>query len=91
MFSPRSRYAKQPTETVRLEDGREVAMVRIPRRAAPPLAGWHRRLEGQRLDHVAAHHLGDPAGFWRLCDAAGTPAPEALAARAFIGIPVKEG
>lgn len=90
MFTSRSRYAKTATDTVELPDGREVVMVRFPQRTKPALLGYHRRLEGQRLDHVAAVYLKNPTGFWRLCDANETISPEALAARELIGVPVKE-
>ena len=90
MFTPRSRYANTATDTVKLPDGREVVMVRFPQRAKPDLLGYHRRLEGQRLDHIAAAYLKNPTGFWRLCDANESISPESLAARDLIGVPVKE-
>jgi len=33
---------------------------------------------GERLDHVAARHLGDPEQFWRIADANGALRPEEL-------------
>jgi len=91
MFSSRSRYWQVPTDSTRAPDGREVKVVRFPLRPVPPLAGYHRLLDGQRLDHIAAHYLKDPAAFWRLCDANGTICPDALAARDLVGVPVKQG
>lgn len=91
MFTARSRYADSTTDTVTLADGRRVVLVRFAQRAAPPLLGYHRRLDGQRLDHIAAAYLAEPTGFWRLCDANGTIAPDALAARDLVGVPVKGG
>ena len=90
MFTSRSRDAKAATDTVKLPDGREVVVVRFPQRLKPDLLGYHRRLEGQRLDHIAAVYLKNPTGFWRLCDANETISPESLSARELIGVPVKE-
>jgi hypothetical protein len=90
MFSSRSRYFKVPLDTVTLPDGREGAAVRFPIRGVPPLLGYHRRLDGQRLDHIANFYLQDPTSFWRLCDANQTISPDALASRELIGVPVKE-
>lgn len=87
MFAPGSRYEHLPTYTVTLPDGRQVTAIRLPLAATSPLAGYHRRLDGQRLDHIAAHYLRDATAFWRLCDANGVIVPDALAARDLVGIP----
>ena len=63
--------------------------VRLPFRKTPPVRSYHTRTDGQRLDHIAANYLGDPTAFWRLCDAGGALAPDALAVRAQIAIPGK--
>jgi hypothetical protein len=89
MFSDRSRYRSVPTDRVQLADGRSVTAVRFPVRMRPPLAGYHRVLLGQRLDHIAAFYFKDPAGFWLLCDANGARSPHALEASELIGIPRK--
>jgi hypothetical protein len=52
-----------------------------------PLAGFHPRKSGERLDLIAARYLSDPTWFWRLCDANNAPVPDALAARPLVGIP----
>lgn len=90
MFADRSRYAKQPVDVTKLPDGRQTQLVRFPIRARPILLGYHRRLEEQRLDHIAAFYLTDPNAFWRLCDANGALSPHALAVHALIGIPPRE-
>jgi hypothetical protein len=87
MFFAGSRYERAGTYTATLRDGRQVVAARIPLPRSPQLLGFHRRLEGQRLDHVAAHHLGDPTAFWRLCDVSGTMLPDALGARDLVGVP----
>lgn len=89
MFAPGSRYEKMPTYTVTLSDGRQVSAVRLPPRTNDPLVGLHRRLEGQRIDHIAAHYLGDPTTFWRLCDVSNAMVPDALANRDLVGVPRK--
>jgi len=89
VFAPDSRYAGQATSTVTLPDGTQVTAVVPPLPQPPPLAGYARPQRGQRLDLVAAQYLGDPGGFWRLCDANNALLAGALAARALIGIPVQ--
>jgi len=89
MFASNSRYAKLTPYTVTMPDGRVLSVTRLP---APPvqlgLAGYHRRMVGDRLDLLAARYLQDATLFWKLCDANGTPAASALEARPQIGIPL---
>jgi len=88
MFASDSRYAKLTTYTVTLPDGTVVTATRLP--VAPvqlAMAGYHVRVQGDRLDLLAARYLQDPTLFWKLCDANGTPAPAALEKRPLIGIP----
>ena len=87
MFSSNSRYANLGTYTVTLPDGRVVTATRLPVAAPLPLAGYHPRAQGDRLDLLAARYLKDPTIFWRLCDANNSVVPDALAARDLIGIP----
>ncbi len=87
MFLPNSRYANAGTYTVRTSTGAAVTVVRLPIRSAPAVRGFHPRTETQRPDLIAAHYLGDATAFWRLCDAGGAVAPDALAARDRIAIP----
>ena len=89
MFMPGSRYEKMPTYTVTQADGREVTAVKLPLPNPGALAGYHRRLVGQRLDHIAAVYLKDATAFWRLCDANGSVVPDALATRDLVGVPRK--
>jgi hypothetical protein len=65
-----------------------------PGNGEPPIAFLRRRLcplperfaplyevrvvEGDRRDLIAAHHLGDPASWWRLADANGAIDPREL-------------
>jgi hypothetical protein len=87
MFAPNSRYAALATYTVTMPDGSTVTATRLPPPNPLPLAGYHRRAVGDRLDLLAARYLKDPTVFWKLCDCNNAPAPDALAARDLIGIP----
>jgi hypothetical protein len=90
MFLPTSRYASAGTYAVRTSQGTTVIATRFPIRVRPPTRGFHTRRDGQRLDLIAAHYLGDATAFWRLCDAGGAIAPDAMAARALIAVPDEE-
>jgi hypothetical protein len=62
-------------------DGRTIVYLR--RRFVPPpdrfaLLQEHTVTEGERLDNLAAHYLGDAEVFWRLCDANGAMRPDEL-------------
>ena len=87
MFSSNSRYAKTGTFTVTLPDGRTVTATRLPVPSRPQILGYHRRLDGQRLDLIAARYLSDATAFWRLCDANNSMSPDALASEEKVGIP----
>ena len=89
MFSSNSRYAEAGTVTVSTRSG-DVTATKMPIRPRPPLRGFHRRTDGQRLDHIASHYLRDATAFWRLCDAADAVAPDALAARDTVAVPDSE-
>jgi len=89
MFFPGSRYLKVgATYTAVRIDGSTVLVTRLPRRVSAPLAGYHRRLVGQRLDHMASHYLSDATAFWQLCDANDAMVPDALAVADLVGIPI---
>ena len=71
-FPPSSRYHGLPTKTLGQPDGRSI--VYLARRFVPPseqfaLLREHVVVEGDRLDNLAARHLGDPELFWRIADA----------------------
>jgi hypothetical protein len=89
MFFPGSRYLGLVTYTIKKPDGSVVSVTRLPLPKAPPLIGFHPRLQGQRLDLIAYHYLSDATTFWRLCDANNSLSPDALAAHDLIGIPGK--
>jgi hypothetical protein len=90
MFFPGSRYEKTGTYRVVRRDGTQITAVKLPVPPRPELVqlrGYHPRLDGQRLDHIANNYVADPTAFWRLCDAANAVVPDALAARPLVPIP----
>lgn len=101
MFSPTSRYAGLPTTTTTVTgpDGaaREVTYVRrrlLPRPDEHTLLSEHTVAPGERLDHLAARYVGDPAQFWRICDATDAIQPAELeepGTRLPISMPLKPG
>jgi hypothetical protein len=87
MFTSNSRYSGLATYTVTLNNGRTVTATTLPIAQRGPLLGYHPRIEGDRLDMLAARYLNEPTAFWQLCDANDSFSPDALAARPLIGIP----
>lgn len=82
---PTSRYAgvEVARRTVVDRDGGEHVLSYLRRRPIPdytdrPVLAEYRVAEGDRLDLVAARYLGDPAQFWRLCDANVVLSPDEL-------------
>ncbi len=70
-FPPSSRY--HGIATMKLERAGEPVIVYLARRFVPQperfsVLGEHVVTSGERLDHIAARHIGDPELFWRLCD-----------------------
>jgi hypothetical protein len=71
-FPPTSRYALTPTTSLVCADGSMVTYLKrrfVPAPENFALLQWHRVVQGERLDNIAAQYLGDPEQFWRLCDA----------------------
>ena len=80
-FPPTSRYALIPTDTFVRADGTPVTYLKrrfVPAPENFALLQWHRVVQGERLDNITAHYLGDPEQFWRLCDANRALRPEEL-------------
>jgi hypothetical protein len=89
MFFPGSRYETTGTYSVTLSNGKTVRATKLPLPKPQAILGYHRRLEGQRLDLIANRYLKDPTAFWQLCNANNAVVPDALATRDLIGIPPK--
>jgi len=80
-FPPTSRYALTPTTSLVRADGTMVTYLKrrfVPLPENLALLQWHRVVQGERLDNIAAKYLGDSEQFWRLCDANRTLRPEEL-------------
>lgn len=82
-FPINSRYAATETATHTRSDGTEVAYLRrrfVPSPENFALLQEHFVVEGERLDVITAHYVGDPEQFWRICDANPVLHPEELTA-----------
>lgn len=90
MFDTKSRYAKLKTSKVKDRRGRTVAVVPVPEPPEQTRLGYHLRLQGQRLDHLAEKYLDDEAGFWRICELNDVMHAEMLTEAEEIAIPKKE-
>jgi hypothetical protein len=80
-FPPTSRYAGLPTAKVTSRAGRET--VYVTRRFVPGPERFATLKEevvgtGDRVDLLAARHLGDAEQWWRLCDANRAVRPEEI-------------
>jgi hypothetical protein len=89
VFDPKSRYAKATPYQTLDRRGRTVSVVPVPEAPNETLLGYHVLRQGQRLDHLAAKYLDDPAGFWRICELNDAMLPEALSEVRELGIPRK--
>jgi hypothetical protein len=81
LFPPTSRYHGIETATIETGVGRTIIYVRrrfcpLPERFA--LLQEHVVAQGERLDNIAAHYLGDPEQFWRISDAHSAMGPDEL-------------
>lgn len=88
LFSPSSRYYTIETAKLFTADGEEVIYLRrrfVPQPERFALLREHTVTQGDRLDNIAAQHLGDPEQFWRLCDANRALRPEELTEEEEIG------
>jgi len=91
LFASNSRYYGLATYQVTTSDGQSRIAV-VPAVPNPlQLAGFHRRVSGDRLDLISARFLKDPALFWQFCDSNRSPTPDALAAADLIGVPKGPG
>lgn len=85
MFDSKSRYA-DCEKAVMMENrpgesGRDIHYTR--RRFIGPsqdstVMAEHSVVQGERLDNITAHYIGDPEQYWRLCDANSVADPQEL-------------
>ena len=83
MIDPKSRYRSVGTVRYTMEDGREVLFIK--RRLLPEGGGFEiltsvrvEESDRDRLDRIAERTLGDPLGFWLICDANDAVSPYEL-------------
>ena len=80
-FDSTSRYYTIETAEITLPDGRTVRYVRRRFIAQPSrfeTLSEHTVAQGERIDNIAARHLGDPQQYWRICDANVVIRPDTL-------------
>lgn len=80
-FPSTSRYYGLDSTTMQMGDGRTVRYLRrrfVPQPEQFALLQEHEVTQGERLDNITAHYLGDPELFWRVCDANRAMRPDEL-------------
>jgi hypothetical protein len=90
VFDAKSRYVKY-AKVAFATDRRGRTVSHVTPAEVPPQAelGLHRLREGQRLDHLANHYLGDPAGYWRIAELNDAMTVESTLDTPLVGIPSK--
>jgi hypothetical protein len=91
MFDGKSRYVKLTPYNVKDHRGRDVTVIPPAPASEQLLLGIHFHKQGERLDHLAAKYLSDPAGYWRIAEQNNVMLPEALSEAREIEIPGKAG
>ncbi len=81
LFPQTSRYHGIDTAILKTPEGKQV--IYLMRRFVPAperfeLVQEHVVVQGERLDNLTAHYLGDPEQFWRVCDANNAMRPAEL-------------
>jgi len=89
MFDSKSRYQKSETYQRQDRRGRTVDVVNVPEAPNEVFQGYHLRIQGQRIDHMAYKYLSNGSGFWRICELNDVMLPEALSEASDIAIPKK--
>lgn len=91
IFDAKSRYARYATvyKTTDLR-GREVTAVGPASLPDRPTLGVHQLKDHQRLDHLAAHYLANPNGYWSIVHHNRRLVPDAVLAAPSVKIP-REG
>jgi len=90
VFDAKSRYVKY-AKVAFATDRRGRSVSHVTPAEVPPQneLGLHRLREGQRLDHLASHYLGDPAGYWRIAELNDAMTVESALDTPLVGIPSK--
>jgi hypothetical protein len=82
LFAPTSRYYGLDTASIVVEHRDVLYLLRrfVPSPERFALIQEHTVTQAERLDNVTARYLGDPALFWRICDANRAMRPDELTA-----------
>jgi len=80
LFAPTSRYYGIDTTPIDVDHRPVLYLLRrfIPQPERFALIQEHTVTQAERLDNVTARYLGDPALFWRICDANRAMRPDEL-------------
>ncbi len=81
LFPASSRYYGLETATLSTPDGKTVIYLKrrfLPQPENFSLLQEHVVTDGERLDNITAHYLGDPEQFWQVCDANRAMRPDEL-------------
>ncbi len=89
MYDDNSRYKNAGSYQRSDRRGRTVTVTATPAASDESFLGYHLRLQGQRLDHMAHRYLNNSTGFWRICELNDVMLPEALSEASEIEIPGK--
>jgi hypothetical protein len=89
MFDDKSRYKNQGQYAVKDGRGRLVKVVGVPDALVQNTLGYHLLKQGERVDHLAAKYINNPAGFWRIGQLNDAMLPEAMTEQKEVAIPVK--
>ncbi|HEY5895486.1 MAG TPA: hypothetical protein VIT91_19885 [Chthoniobacterales bacterium] len=89
-FDKKSRYVRFATMLEATDRrGRKVQFLTPAVPAVQTQLGEHLLRQGQRLDHLASHYLGDPNGFWQIAEINDALLPDAALQGASLKIPRK--
>ena len=89
MFRNNSRYKNTETYQVKDSRGRMVTVVAVPKAPTVKFLGYHRLLQGQRLDHLAFQYLSDGSAYWKIAELNDVMLAETLSEKPQISIPAK--
>ena len=81
VFAANSRYLNSGTAKLERPDGTQVVYLRrrfLPQPEMFAVLREHVVVERDRIDNVAATHIGDPEMYWQICDANPAMHPAAL-------------
>jgi hypothetical protein len=89
-FDKKSRYVRHASMLEATDRrGRKVQFLTPAVPPPPAVLGEHLLKQGQRLDNLANHYLGDPNAFWSIAEINDALLPDAVLRRPSVTIPRK--